>query len=625
MDEIRKRLNETNSAVVGQAIRGLGGIGKTETAVAYAYKFKHEYEAVFWVRADTEQEIQQGFFDIHGLLWPGLETQTPEDAIRKVLRWFKQESNWLLIFDNADTPNILKPYIPLVRTGHVLLTSRSNTFRNLGIADPIELPPLAIADAVQFLLESTSREDASAEEKNAATDIAEELGGLPLALEQAAAYIEQGATFCHYLRSYRQRAIPWLEESTAESRGYPDSVATTWLLNFEAVGEASAELLRFTAFLSPNEIPYELLLNGGSELGPILGKALDGADKEPLKVSVLLNPLARYSLVHIDSERQMYHTHRLVQEVTKQALPVDAPQMWRERSIAAINNAFPKPEFSNWSQCKRLVPHADVVVKQISEHAISTAEAGRVCSCLGDYLKSQGQYRLAEPLYKQSLEIRRTALGEDHPDFAASLNNLALLYHSMGRYEEAEPLYKQSMEIRRTAPGEDHPSFAASLNNLAGLYDSMGRYEEAEPLYKQSMEIHRTALGEDHTSFATSLNNLAGLYESMGRYEEAVPLFQQSLEIRRTALGEDHPSFAATLNNLALSYKSMGRYEEAEPLHKKSMEIHRTALGEDHPDFATSLDNLAGLYDSMRRYEEAEPLYKQSMEIRRTALGEDHP
>jgi tetratricopeptide (TPR) repeat protein len=238
---------------------------------------------------------------------------------------------------------------------------------------------------------------------------------------------------------------------------------------------------------------------------------------------------------------------------------------------------------------------------------------------------SMGNYAQAEPLYRQALEIRRKTLGKDHPDFATSLNNFAGFYRSMGNYAQAEPLLKEAMEILRKAIGKDHPDFATSLNNLAALYDSMGDYVQAEQLYRQAMEIDRKAIGKDHPDFATDLNNLAGLYRSIGDYAQAEPLYKQAMEIRRKALGEDHPHFAASLNNLAALYESMGNYTQAEPLYKQTMEIRRKVFGEDHPDFATSLNNLAVLYKSMGNYTQAEPLYKQAMEIRRKVLGEDYP
>jgi CHAT domain-containing protein/tetratricopeptide (TPR) repeat protein len=172
-------------------------------------------------------------------------------------------------------------------------------------------------------------------------------------------------------------------------------------------------------------------------------------------------------------------------------------------------------------------------------------------------------YSASEPQTLQALEIRRRVLGEEHPDFAASLSSLAELYRSMGNYEAAEPLYLQALEIRRRVLGEEHPDFAASLNNLAELYRSIGNYAAAEPLYLQALEIRRRVLGEEHPAFATSLNNLATLYYSIGKYGAAEPLYRQVLEIERRVLGEEHPAFATSLNNLATLCAATGRLGEA--------------------------------------------------------------
>ncbi|NHE58971.1 tetratricopeptide repeat protein [Cyclobacterium plantarum] len=239
--------------------------------------------------------------------------------------------------------------------------------------------------------------------------------------------------------------------------------------------------------------------------------------------------------------------------------------------------------------------------------------------------ESMGRNAEAELLYLKTIEIDKAQLGEDHPDYATSLNNLAGLYQNMRRYAEAEGLYLKTIEIDKAQLGEDHPDYATSLNNLAGLYENTGRYDAAEPLMRQVMEIRKTQLGEDHPDYASSLNNLASLYLSMGRYAETEPLYTQAMGIRKTQLGEDHPDYATSLNNMALLYENMGRYTEAEPLMLQAIGIYKAQLDEDHPDYASSLNNLAGLYQNMRRYADAEALYKQAMGIRKTQLGEDHP
>ena len=626
--EIRRRLTESNAAVVGQAIRGLGGIGKTETAVAYAYQYRDEYQAVFWVRSETEQEIQQGYYEIHNRLWPSVSARKAEDVNRQVLRWLSENGNWLIIFDNADTPGLIKPFLPPNHKGHVLLTSRSNTFRVLGIREPIELPPLDREAAIRFLLESTCRENVDADEREAAGKIADKLGRLPLALEQAAAFIEQGASFQDYLTSLNSRVIPWLEGGTAESRGYPNSVATTWQLNFQAVAEespASADLLRFSAFLGPDEIPFELISKARKKLGPEISEALKDAEDEPLKLIEILNPLSKYSLISIDAQNRVFSIHRLVQKVTEHSLTEEACREWKEKTVLAFDISFPDPEFSNWRQCERLLSHAEVVMNHIRSFGLETREAASACNRIGVFLYFQGRYTEAEPVCKQAMLINGKKLGEDHSDFATCLNNLAELYRSMGRYVEAEPLYKQSIEIRRHAHGGDDSSFATNLNNLALLYVAKGNLAEAEPLYEQAVEIHRKKLDEYHPGFADCLNNLAGLHRRMGNYSKAESLYREALENHRQSLGESHPSFAVCLNNLAELFRLKCKYMEAEPLYKQSLDVCRNSLGENHPSYATCLNNLAELYRLTARHSNAEPLYEEAMEIYDNAFGKGHP
>jgi len=201
---------------------------------------------------------------------------------------------------------------------------------------------------------------------------------------------------------------------------------------------------------------------------------------------------------------------------------------------------------------------------------------------------------LAQKYLNQAIVLQTQFQQQDA--LANSLNNLAVLYEYQGRYNDAEPLYLQSLDIRKHQLGDDHPFVASSLNNLAGLYRSQGRYNDAEPLYLQSLDIWKRQLGDDHPDVATSLNNLAGLYESQGRYNDAEPLYLQSLDIRKRQLGDDHPSVATSLNNLALLYESQGKYSEAEDLAKQALVIYQNRLGNENPNTQNAAVTVKLLY-----------------------------
>ncbi|MFN9292886.1 MAG: tetratricopeptide repeat protein, partial [Planctomyces sp.] len=216
---------------------------------------------------------------------------------------------------------------------------------------------------------------------------------------------------------------------------------------------------------------------------------------------------------------------------------------------------------------------------------------------LGEHLNSEvlkkyaaGALSAAIPDAERICEIRKTILGDRHPDYATSLDNLGSLYLSMSDASKAEPLHVQALEIRKAVLGDRHPDYASSLNKLAGLYESMGVPGKAEPLYLQALEIRKAVLGERHPDYARGLNNLAGLYKSLGDALKAERLFVQALEIRKSVLGDHHPDYAASLNNLAELYASMGDYAKAEPLHVQALEIRKAVLGDRHPDYASSLN-----------------------------------
>ena len=237
----------------------------------------------------------------------------------------------------------------------------------------------------------------------------------------------------------------------------------------------------------------------------------------------------------------------------------------------------------------------------------------------------QGQYAKAEALAQRVLTIGEKAYGPDHLDLTTSLNNLARLYEKQGQYSQAEPLYKRTLAIREKELGPEHPSVAASLNSLAALYVRQGKYAQAEPLMKQSLAIRERALGPEHPSVAASLNNLAALYMRQGQSAQAEPLLKRSLAIREKQLGPNHPDVAKSLNGLAELYRSQAQYAQAEPLYQRALAIQEKQVGLDHPDVAIILNNLAALYRRQSQYARAESLYLRTLDIWEKSLGAEHP
>ena len=622
LERVRDQLRERHRA----ALSGLGGVGKTQTAIEYAVRNRTAYpNGVFWVNAETPAGIASGFVEIaRTLRLPAAESHDQELAVTAVLEWLNRSYGWLLILDNVEERGNLRRFVPDHGKGDVLITSREPVFAELGVPRSLELRDLDTDEAVRFLLARTGRDDAGPSDRAAAAELVAQLGNLPLALEQAAAYLaEANASFSAYLGAFCKRRVALLERAVGLVAH--DTIAVTWTANFDAVertSPAAAEVLRIAAFLAPDAIPCELFLDGAKVLGDSIAQAF--ADPDELAMAEVLRPLARYSLIRFDGASRAFSVHRLVQEVVRISVVAAERQIRIERALRALGGAFPNVEYANWPQCERLVPHVVSLVGWVESSDIHVDVTG-LLNQTGFYLDERGRYSEAQPLLERAVAIRTALLGPDHPEVALSLNYLALVHWHAGRDGEAELLHGRALAIRERALGPEHPDVASSLNNLARIYLKMDRFVEARPLLERALSIREHALGPDHLHVASSLNNLGIVYWGLGRYAEAELLFKRALEIRDGALGPDHPDVATFINNLAHFYTKQGRYGEAQALHERSLANLERSLGTEHPTVAISLDNLAQLHLKQGQLAEAERLFERALAIRERALGPDHP
>jgi tetratricopeptide (TPR) repeat protein len=360
---------------------------------------------------------------------------------------------------------------------------------------------------------------------------------------------------------------------------------------------AAADLLRFCAFLAPDDIPEEIIIEAPKDIGTEL-QSLVG---DQHKLNMAIRELLKYSLIRRDSSRHTIVVHRLVQAVLRNEMDEEIQQQWAECAIRAINKSFPDVQnVEEWPKCQQWLPHALVCAEFIEKWKLSFEEAALLLIRAGYYLGDRALYAEVEPLYERGLAIYEEVLGERHPYTATSLNNLGMLYYTQGKYAEAEPLYERALAIREEVQGERYPDTAQSLNNLGMLYYTQGKYAEAEPLYERALAIREEVQGEKHPDTAASLNNLGAFYDAQGKYAEAEPLYERALAICEEVLGEKHPDTASSLNNLGMLYKTQGKYAEAEPLIKRALTTYEEILGPAHPDTITVRNNYKYLLEEMK-------------------------
>jgi tetratricopeptide (TPR) repeat protein len=628
LHQLHELLGSQQIATLSQsyALSGLGGIGKTQTAIEYAYRHANEYSALFWVGADTYERLASDFLTLAELLrLPERQERDQSKVMAAVQRWLSSHRDWLLIFDNVEDLELVKSVLPVVRSGAVLLTTR---LQALGVtAQTIDLEKMSTEEGVHFPLRraklltlDASDEQLSAEDQATAREIVTAMDGLPLALDQAGAYIE--ATRCSlsdYLHLFQNHPIDLLNEREAHA-DHPVSVAKTFALIFERLQQrnpAAAELLTVCAHLSPDAIPEALFHDGAAQLGPTFERLAT----HPLQFNAALKDLLTYSLIRRDAQTKTISIHRLVQAVLKESLSEDAKLTEAVRVVRTLAHLFPseKTRTDYWQVCERLLPHAFVYLT--SDKHWDLPEGIILMTNVAAYLSNRARFAEAEVLFQRALCTWTHMLGPEHPRVADTLHGLATLYRRQGHYEQAKPLFQQALLIRERNAS---PEAGATLNHLALLYCQQGNYEQAEPLLQRAVRTWEQALGPEHPEVMSALTNLATLYRVQGRYEQAEPLLHRAAHIWEQTREPEHP-LSSPLNNLAELYFEQGKHKEAEALFRRVLDVREQMLGPQHPQIAETLIGLATLLSEQGHYEQAEPLYLRALVIREQHLGAEHP
>lgn len=631
LQQMAETLNAGQTTVVTQTIAGLGGVGKTQVALAYSYAHLDDYDLLYWLNADSEPALGEELMTLARrlkLIAPAATDQ--QAAIQLTLNWLSQtEQRWLLVYDNADQiePQQLTAYLPRTGNGHILITSRNPNYGGLG--QVLELGLFTPDEAVEFLFQ---RKGAKAERKskewNEAAALAEELGRFPLALEHAAAYAEsKGSNYAAYHRLFTtRRAELWSRVETPER--YHATITTTWELAFDEVKKTlgALDLLNLCCFLDPESIPLDLIkqiasleVQGDSTLQEVVSDelALDDA----------IGALRRYSLVQRADNRMTMH--RLVQIVVRDQMGEEKRLMWLQIAVDLANILFPDNLHSlySWAKGNILFPHILTIASLAHETQLGNASSSVLFNRTGFYLHVRGEYNLAKFYYECDLSICKKFLGFNHPHTAAILNNLGTLVQAMGDLNLAHEYLKQAHVIKENVLGLYHPEVARSFNNLSMLVKEIGDQEKAKSYLERALQIIEKAPRSDETQLlkATILNNLGLQVQDMGNLNAAHSLYKRALNIRKKVLDLEHPDTATCYNNLGTLMQKMGNLPTARTYHKRALTIRKKALESDHPDIAQSLRNLAWLYVQENNVIQAIEYMRNAVAIYEAKLGLEHP
>jgi len=572
---------------ITQAIRGLGGVGKSRLAVELAWHAARNrlYRAVFFIIADSPISLDANLAKIAPKIGIG-EIKDQEAQLEAVLKWLEQNSGWLLILDNVDTEDAAKAVLellPRLHRGRVLITSRRRSWP--ASVPSIELKTLDEESSVRLLLDRAGARVKTGHDEEDARKLARLLDGLPLALEQAAAFIEfKSFTFARYLKNWeadREKVLVWCDKNC----GVPVSVAVTWKRTWDVLDSPARTMLRVSAFLSPEPIPEDLFFQGGERLSGAR-KLLEDAkgENQEFPTAEAISQLSRYSM--IERSEHAFTLHRIVQEVIRIRIPEEERKVWLEAALNLVNDYFPVDpppnDVRSWNRWKPMRPHVAQILEMADKKGIPEP-TGRLMNEFGLYLFTRASYKEAEPLYRRVVEIFEKLYGKDHPNVAATINNLAQLLQATNRLKEAEPLMRRVVKIFEKSYGNNHPNVATALNNLALLLQDTNRLKEAEPMMRRVVKILENPGGDPYPNYSGALNNLAQLLQSTNRLKEAEPMMRRALEIDEASYGPDHPNVAIRLGNLAMIEWEKKNPGEARRLLERALTIFRSSFDEDHP------------------------------------------
>ncbi|KAM0799509.1 hypothetical protein BDR22DRAFT_963873 [Usnea florida] len=641
-------------------LHGLGGVGKTQLGLAYARRYQHIYSAVFWLNGQTRESLEQSF--------AGLARQLPKDQIpdfdkrctqqgneqldevvHEVKSWFSRDGNcnWLLLYDNVDRENLksiddpkafdVSDYLPECDQGSIIITTRQYRLRTLG--DEMQLGKMREEEGLEVL---ESRIGKSLKENPQAYKLVDLVGGLPLALAQAASYMRATHTsMAEYLELYNTAWDDLMTSSAGHETTLPEygnrSIQTTWTISFEGVkkkNEDAAKMLQVWSYLDNRDIWFEIFNNKrNTDLrrwsNPPTWFRRVVHDK--LSFRGVAATLLAYSLIEAKQDSESYGVHPVVHEWCRKTVTTDRQPELAFLAITSVGFGAPDPgERNSWPTRRRLLQHANRFSQPLMdmlEKAFESKQANELYHAFSllvtlyhhkdsrTWVKTEATQRRAVSGYEKCLGLHRNST-------LSALTALAALYNDHKKFADAEALNRRVLAIRTEKLGLDHTDTMKTIFSLADVLSCSNQLAEAEILYQSLLMRSQMDLGFNKSLVFTGLGNL---YQKQWKLVESEAMYLQAFAGYKTHLEIDHPHILLVRYNLGLLYEQHNRLVEAEATMRQVLEGSKKVFGVEHRETLKAMERLGGIFEKQGEFAEAEPFHEQTLASRRRVLGSEHP
>ncbi|MGW0332496.1 FxSxx-COOH system tetratricopeptide repeat protein [Streptomyces sp. NPDC003011] len=618
LEELHQRLQEGTTAVIPEALQGMGGVGKSQLAVEYVYRHMHEYQVVWWIPAEQPQQIRQSLVELAGRLGLDVgsgEAGTAVPAVIEALRVGEPDKSWLLVFDNAETPDSVRDFFPTNGPGRILVTSRNAQWA--AAARPLQVDVFTRAESRQLLqLRAPNLDDATADQ------LAETLGDLPLGVEQAAVWLaETGMPADEYLRLFEQHAFELMASDPPPD--YPLSVAAAWNLSLERLQRdhpAALQLLQVCAFFAPEPISRRLITAiRDAPVPPELALALS----DPIRLGRAIRDVNRYALARINYITNTIQLHRLVQRVLINQMPDELKEQMRGAAHRLLAHGDPVDPSSpqQWQQYGELLPHV------LSSKAVMSHDRWVRQLVLNEieYMFYWGDYEGSRDLARDAYETWKDADGDhdEHALRAAKLYGDTL--RALGHHHLAYELDQRTRAGMTETMGTEHETTLDITSMLAWDLRMRGDFAGASELDRQAFEASRRLFGPSDVATLIFAHRVALNLRLTGDFRAALELDQDTHRRKVEELGENALSTLHTLAGIAMDLRQAGKYIEAYRQQQDASRRYEYHFGATNPSTIGSRQGLAQAERRMGRHARALELSRNALELYRNRYGDNYP